>query len=183
MHLEDGLVEVAHALRDDLNAARARKEIYDELVLHLGAFEEKEDDWRPQIWFIHNTEGFDPASGVYDVGDVFTAEEQIDVAPYFPGQPTSAIREHVANKIFQFQQGNDLGSFGVVDEAARAAMDYIQKHHSHSPIPEPTTLKHWEERVRFSILTYGAFFSAFYEPYEQYVGGGADTIAIPWPTK
>lgn len=182
-HLESSLDDTARALQDALKEAYESKDIYAELLIHLGAFEEQDDDWRPKIWFIHNTEGLDEASGIYHVGDVFTAEEQIDQPPYFQGKPTSAIRSHVATTIFQFQQGNDLGSFGVVDRAARAAMDFIRANHAYSRIPEPTTLQHWEAQVRFSILTYGAFFSAFYEPYEQFVGGGADTVSIPWPTK
>jgi hypothetical protein len=182
-HLESELGDIAVALADDLDAARSRKEIYSELVLHLGAFAEQDDDWRPQIWFVHNTEGLDEASGTYHVGDSFTAEEQIDLPGYFGDKPTSHIRQHVASTIFQFQQGNDLGSFGVVDEASRGAMHFIERFHPQSPLPTPTTLSHWEDRVRFSILTYGAFFSAFYEPYEQFVGGGADTTSIPWPAK
>ena len=27
-----------------------------------------------------------------------------------------------------------------------------------------------------AILTYGAYFGAFYEPFKQYVGGGADVV-------
>jgi hypothetical protein len=180
-HLDDDLASIAAALCDNLNQAREEKRIYREVLIHLGAFEKHCDDWRPQVWFIHNTEGMDERSGVYHLGDVFTADEQIDRHVYFGGKPTSAIREHVDTKLFQFRQGSDLGSFGVVDEAVRAAIDVIQTRHPESPLPDPTTLKHWEDRIRFSILTYGAFFGAFYEPYEQFVGGGVDTVALPWP--
>jgi len=32
-----------------------------------------------------------------------------------------------------------------------------------------------------SILTYGAYFEAYRGVGEQYVGGGADVVSIPWP--
>jgi hypothetical protein len=32
-----------------------------------------------------------------------------------------------------------------------------------------------------SVLMYGAYFQAYQKPYEQYVGGGVDTVSIPWP--
>jgi hypothetical protein len=180
-HLDDDLPDIASALCQDLDDARERKEIYSYIVIHLGAFEQQDDDWRPRVWYIHNTEGLDPQSGEYHLGDAFTAEEQIDQKTYFGGKPTNAIRGHLTTKIFQFRQGSDLSSFGVLDDAARAALLVIDSHHPNSPLRLPSTLADWEQRVKFSILAYGAFYAAFYEPYEQYVGGGADAVSLPWP--
>ncbi len=32
-----------------------------------------------------------------------------------------------------------------------------------------------------AVLGYGAYFGAFYEAFEQYVGGGADVMSVAWP--
>ena len=79
------------------------------------------------------------------------------------------------------RQGFDLGSFNTFDESLREALRQIVHAHPAAPIPVPTTLAHWEQHVRFAVLAYGVDFAAFYPPYQQYVGGGADVVSIPWP--
>lgn len=52
----------------------------------------------------------------------------------------------------------------------------------HNPVHKiPTNLADWERHARMAVLTYGAYFQAFKHPGEQIVGGGADTVSLPWP--
>jgi hypothetical protein len=60
-------------------------------------------------------------------------------------------------------------------------MRAIVHFHPDQPVPVPNTLEDWARHARLSILGYGAYFAAFYEPFEQYVGGGADVVSAPWP--
>jgi hypothetical protein len=38
------------------------------------------------------------------------------------------------------------------------------------------SLREWSKHLKMAILTYGAYFGAFYEPFQQFVGGGADVV-------
>jgi hypothetical protein len=42
-------------------------------------------------------------------------------------------------------------------------------------------LRDWERHAKMQVLTYGAYFEAFGAPGQRYVGGGADTLSMPWP--
>ncbi len=83
--------------------------------------------------------------------------------------------------LFSFRQGFDLAAFNAIDQALRAAMLAIVHTHPLQPHPFPTSLDEWAKHLRMAVLGYGAYFGAFYEPYEQYVGGGADVVSAPWP--
>jgi hypothetical protein len=80
-----------------------------------------------------------------------------------------------------FRQGYDLGAFNVLDHVIRMAMRAIVETHPRQLHPFPKDLAEWSKHVRLPIHGYGAYFAAFFEPFEQYVGGGADVVSVPWP--
>ena len=91
-------------------------------------------------------------------------------------------RKRVANGgVFSFRQGYDLAAFGTLDYAVRSAVYSIVHGHPLKIHPVPKDLGEWRKHMRMSVLAYGAYFEAFYPPFEQYVGGGADVVAVPWP--
>jgi len=49
--------------------------------------------------------------------------------------------------------------------------------------PVPRSLQERTKHLKLAINTYAAYFESFYEPYERYVGGGADVVAAAWPTQ
>jgi hypothetical protein len=59
-------------------------------------------------------------------------------------------------------------------------MTAIVHTHPSRPHPAPTTLEEWSKHVALAIHGYGAYFAAFYPPFEQYVGGGADVVWAGW---
>jgi hypothetical protein len=172
--------ELATALANDLDEALADGEITSALVIHLGGFEIVDGRWHPRVWFLHNTAGLTD-TGAYLLGTEFVHREELAQPSYFGGRTADEIRAHVATRIFSYRQGYDLPAFNLIDEGLREAMRLIVHHHPGSPVPVPTTLDDWEKHVRLSILGYGAYFGAFYQPFEQYVGGGADVVSVPWP--
>jgi hypothetical protein len=98
------------------------------------------------------------------------------------------IRERVRAMVdqgqpFWFHQGYDLGTFNVLDAVTRLGMKTIIEQHEHAwrPHRHPDTFDEWAKHLRMSVLVYGAYFQAFYAPYEQYVGGGADVVSAGWP--
>lgn len=172
--------DLANALAEDLTTALAQGAVTSALVLHLGGFEQVEEVWEPRVWFLHNTAGLTP-SGEYLLGDHFVHREELRQPEYFGGRTAAEIRAHVTQSVFSYRQGFDLGAFNSIDTALREAMRQIVHHHPGQPVPTPTTLDDWEKHIRLSILGYGAYFAAFYKPYQQYVGGGADVVSVPWP--
>jgi hypothetical protein len=69
----------------------------------------------------------------------------------------------------------------TIDGALRAAMAALIHHHPLRIHPWPNSLEEWSKHLRMSVLGYSAYFGAFYTSFEQYVGGGADVVAVPWP--
>jgi len=60
-------------------------------------------------------------------------------------------------------------------------MATIVHEHPTQPHSVPTTLEEWSKHVKLAVNGYAAYFSSFFEPYEQYVGGGADVVSAAWP--
>jgi hypothetical protein len=172
--------DLANGLAADLTTALAQGSITSALVLHLGGFEQVQGVWEPRVWFLHNTAGLSP-TGEYRLGNQFVHSEELRQPEYFGGRTAAEIREHVTQGVFSYRQGFDLGAFNIIDDGLREAMRQIVHYHPGQPVPIPTTLDDWEKHIRLAILGYGAYFAAFYEPYQQYVGGGADVVSVQWP--
>jgi hypothetical protein len=171
---------LAGALGADLDEGIQRGAIDSPVVIHLGGFELVEGEWYPRVWFLHNTNGLDEAGG-YLLGDQVVVREELGQQEYFGDSTSEQIRARVAERVFSFRQGVDLGAFNLIDDGLREAMRAIVHFHPGQPVRAPVTLEDWEKHVRLSILGYGAYFGAFYEPFQQFVGGGADVVSAAWP--
>jgi hypothetical protein len=175
---------LGEALGTELQAAWCEGQLEAELIVHLGGFEREEGEWSPRIWFIHNTAGLDDYGPI--LGTRFVWSNEIPREPYFPDMTGDAIRADIRQRVssgglFSFRQGYDLAAFNTIDEALRVAMLRIVLGHPLRLHPFPTTLDEWSKHLRMAVLGYSAYFGAFYAPFEQYVGGGADVVAVPWP--
>jgi len=151
------------------------------LIIHLGGFEKRDGVNVPVIWYIRNT---------YSVGeDLYGGvrkefEHSEEFWRYFPDSSPREIRANLGKLAseynpFWFHQGFDLGTFNLIERFLKVAFKVLCDNHPDHSLP--STVREWERQVRMSILTYGAYFQAFKEPGEQYVGGGADTVCIDWP--
>jgi hypothetical protein len=86
-----------------------------------------------------------------------------------------------ARGLFSFRQCYDLAAFHAIDAGLRIAMQAIVQGHPLQLHPVPNTLDEWSKHLRMAVLGYSGYFGAFYAPYEQFVGGGADVVSVPWP--
>jgi hypothetical protein len=191
-HLEpdQSLADLAAALKDRLEFA-VRREYPDNpsaVILHLGGFSEREGQWTPEVWFVRNAHGLDEAGQYVDVTHEFDVSEELGIPGRFAGLAGDEIRKRVREladrgEPFWFHQGYDLGTFNILDAATRQGMATIIAAHKHAwrLHRPPATLQEWARHLRMSVLVYGAYFDAFYRPYEQYVGGGADVVWSEWP--
>jgi hypothetical protein len=157
----------------------------DVLILHLGGFvEEDAGQWKPQVWYIRNARAMD-AFGYTDIAAEFR-DPSDEIPPYFQGMTGNQIRADVHQRDknwqpFWFHQGVDLATFNALDQVLRAGMRAIVENHPNRPHQFPDSLREWSKHLKMAILTYGAYYGAFHEPFRQLVGGGADVVWAAWP--
>jgi hypothetical protein len=185
-NLETDLAELAHELKSKLEFDLRSEVGSDPMMLHLGGFGEASGQWKPQVWFVRNVRGLDELGRPINIADEFDVSEEIDQPTYFQGRTGDEIRAHVEKMAqgwnpFWFHQGYDLGTFNMLDQVLRAGMRVVVETHPGKPHPFPVTLPEWGKHLKMAILAYGAYFAAFYEPFQQYVGGGADVVWAAWP--
>lgn len=174
------LEALAQALTDELDVLFRRGDFGGPLILHLGGFEQVDGDWTPRVYFVRNTTALNER-GAYVIGSGFDCSEELGRDVYFGGKSGGEIRRYVQEHFFSFRQGYDLGAFNAIDESLRAAMFAIIHAHPGKPHSVPTTLQEWSKHVALAVHGYGAYFAAFYPPFERYVGGGADVVWAAWP--
>jgi len=176
--------EVSESLRANVERQRCIDEGDGEpqpLIIHLGGFEQRDGVGVPVVWYIRNTYAVDknPYGGIHREFD-----HSEEFWKYFPNSSPLDIQATLAERSarydpFWFHQGFDLGTFNLIERFLKSAFKVLCEIHPDHSLP--STVREWERQVRMSILTYGAYFQAFKEPGEQYVGGGADTVSIEWP--
>ncbi|MDH4238544.1 MAG: hypothetical protein OEW48_03170 [Phycisphaerae bacterium] len=179
------------SLKDIVNELRSKVQIQrnkDEgnnpaqpLIIHIGGFEKKGSHWIPQVWYIRNVYklglfGYLDFRKEFDCDDAF-CEEFENIHP-------SEIRKVLKVKAkqfkpFWFHQGIDLFTFNVLEESIKSSFRLLCEKHPDHDIP--TTIEEWSKHVRMQVLMYGAYYEAFYSNDQQYVGGGADVMSLPWP--
>ena len=182
-NLERELQDLAYELKSKLEHDLGSDAGSDAMILHLAGFIEDGAEWTPQIWFIRNAHGMD-TFGYKDVDDQFEVSDEIP--RYFTGQTGKQIRARVGElahgwQPFWFHQGYDLGTFNTLDAVLRGGMRAIVETHPARPHAFPDSLVEWSKHLKMAILAYGAYFAAFHEPFQQYVGGGADVVWAEWP--
>lgn len=150
----------------------------------LAGFEKRNDVWAPVIWEIANYHGTRP-NVYHDITKEFRSGE----APFRnpeSGKDVSSVslKEFIKKESDRYRpwwihQGQDLGTFNLLEAFLKAAFGLLCENHPSHTLPQ--NLSDWERQVRMSILTYAAYFQAYKKTNEQLVGGGVDTIWMPWP--
>jgi hypothetical protein len=177
----DNLQQLAHGLKDRLEFDMRGTVGASAMVLHLGGFvDDDAGGWKPEVWYIRNS-----VAPYIDVWSEFLVSEEIKVKfPWITGDEIQAdLAERARNwQPFWFHQGYDLQAFNTLDDVLRLGMRAIVERHPDRPRPFPDSLffeeslREWSKHLKMAILTYGAYFGAFYKPFEQHVGGGADVV-------
>lgn len=172
---------IAHELQSEIQAAvgGARKP----LIIQFAAFAKHGGVMISEYWHIANIHGMDEETGAYDPPKSFFGCSEELSTKLLKSMAASNIRADLATRAKSydprwFHQSIGLVNFNVLEAAAKAGIRALQ---SAGFLPAPATLDDWEKHARFWILQYGAYYSAFYPPGKQYVGGGADALSIPWP--
>jgi len=151
-------------------------------IIQFATFAKREGAVVPEFWHVTNIHGM--TNGKYDPpSETFIASERL-LGFHLRGDTCPQdIRDYLdaRAKLFQpfwFHQSFGLAVFNTVTEAARQAFAVLQESGHLTP---PKNLHDWERYAKMWVLTYGAYFEAFGVPGQRYVGGGADSLSIPWP--
>jgi hypothetical protein len=186
-HLQfDSFETLAESLRRSVERQRRIDEGDNDpapIIIHLAGFEEREGIQVPAVWVIRNDHSRRPQylSDIrkeFEKADCIWEERPWQVTP----RNIRNVLSEQANlfKPLWFHQRYDLGTFNLLEAFLKDALKYL---YQRGPLNQqcPQSLLDWEKQVRVSTLMYGAYFQAYMDPDEQYVGGGVDTVSIPWP--
>jgi hypothetical protein len=179
------LATIARELKDEIQQQRIEDEKgkkAEGLIIHLGAFRKRDEYMVPEVYYITNAYdlgrfGYTKITKEYGCSEQFWEK--------FNSTHVSEIRRELKVraknfKPFWFHQGFDLLTFNVLESAIRSSFELLCKHHPNHDIP--TDLAGWEKHIKFQILMYGSYFTAFHDESDRYVGGGVDVVSIPWPS-
>lgn len=177
--------ELSESLKD---AIQKQREIDDEkdkpqgMLIHLGGFEKRDGFIVPIIYFIRNIHGMDNQGNYTDIRADFAYSEEIEdkFKPLKSSELKNRFKELSEKKEpFWFHHGIGLKIFNILDAFIKQALNTI--YINDTELPFPSRLDEWEQHAKMIILTYEAYFQAFKQPWEQYVGGGVDVLSLPWP--
>ena len=174
--------ELAKSLKDSVESQRLIDDSGNEpqaMVIHLGGFEKKDDIWVPVIYFIRNADI--DSDGNYICSDFVYGEE---VGRIFQSLKPNEIKQRLkelSEKREPFWIHHEIGlkTFNLLDAFIKNALNIIYT--NNIELSFPATLNEWEKHAKMIVLTYEAYFQAFKDPWEQYVGGGVDVLSLPWP--
>ncbi len=178
LSLEEIAKEVKEAVEKERKLADGSSPVGQ--IINLAGFVEEGGVIIPSVRYISNCwslikgnyDDVRPEFGEYP--DVF--RQNLTVPPPL----VKPVIEALANDFnpFWFHHSIGLTDFNILKSFLKQSLQIISKENNRLV---PTTLEDWEKQVRMSVLVYGAFFEAFSPPGDQYVGGGADIVSLPWP--
>lgn len=178
------LEEVARNLASQIERQRATDRgsgTTQPMIVHLAGFESVRGHWIPAIWHIRNTHKLG-AYGYLDVRKTYEVSEafQTQFAEVDPSEVRDRLRV-LAKQFtpFWIHQGIDLATFNALGGAVRNSFKLLCEQHPKHDIPH--TLSEWSKHAKMQVLMYSAYFDAFNDPGGQFVGGGADVLALDWP--
>jgi len=179
--------QLAETLKAEVEAATAAqlKDKPHLLAIQIAGFDSRDGILAPAVYGVRNYTSLD-ASGYKGVGPTFYCLDDfwsnhglMSIYKPTPSTIKDVLKKLAdANAPFWFHQGIGLAIFNTLEGYMKFAVHQLQ---SAGAIPKPSCLMDWEKNLKFGVLSYGAYFSAFKDPGEQFVGGGADVVSIPWP--
>jgi hypothetical protein len=174
---------VAMDLRDRLQDEVGNLNPPEGLIVEFGCFAKHDAVTVPEMWHVSNIHGMNKETGDYDPPtNRFGVSERILGYHFKDIQPRDlrAVLKRLADEHnpFWFHQGINLTVFNTLEQEVKKAFRVLQRLGKLEP---PHSLQEWERHARMWVLIYGAYFEAFGEPGEKFVGGGADVLSIPWP--
>lgn len=177
----ESLESLGNTLAKEIQKQRIMDEGTDDaqgILIHLVGFEKDKTDYYPVVFLITNIHGLKDNGEYENPIKEYRCSEHIK---YENGITHQNIRTYYKSGHFGwFHQGFDLGAYNIIDNKLNETFHLLETS-GHPKHPTIKSIKDAEPFVKMKVLSYGAYFSSFFLPNEQYVGGGADVLSIPWP--
>jgi hypothetical protein len=172
---------VAHDLKNELQVAMGPAA--GASIVEFAAFANVGGVNVPEYWHIANVHGINNATGKYDPPQAYFGCSEESLGHWAAGIPPAQLRGRLQTRADNydpqwFHNSIELVVFNWLEAGAKAAFRGLQ---SQGFLAKPTGLADWEKHAAFWVLQFAAYFEAFYPNGQHYVGGGADTLSIPWP--
>lgn len=154
------------------------------LVIHLGGFKVVGGYWVPSMYHIHNYyQRFTPAAYAdrhFECSEDVEREFRSWGSADYPGRTRDRLREMMVDRdhFLWFNNGYDLRIFNGIKAHMWHLLQGLRRD---GVLPATPTLENWEAYCRMAVEMYGVFFREHYLPQARYVGGGVDSVTIPWP--
>ncbi len=188
----DDIGRIAHKLRDRIQedfdkdypmATDIRK---NHLVIHLGGFTTKNGTQTPVMYHIWNHGDIDPNTGYPVAERNFKISE--DIEENFRSQTKSnnypvGVRDWLQSKVndegYQwYNNGANLAAFNTFKHVIWHSLRALQVE---GFAPNSSGLNQRIAFCKMAVEVFSSFFTHYYPPEERAVGGGVDTVYIPWP--
>lgn len=180
---------LAHKLREEIENQRKideGSESADALLIHIGGFEERHSQILPTIWYIRNASILKKGK-YYGITKSFICDDPFwQTLKEFDNESKVSFIKKIIKGLadsfnpFGFQQGIDLEIFNMIEYSVRLANKLIENN-VYPEFSTPQDLESWKKHIKWTILSYSAFYQTFNPPGEQYVGGGVDIVSLKWP--
>lgn len=156
------------------------------LILHLGGFKTADGHAVPAMYHIHNISSapgvtYGPAQRPFLLSEDVKAQFEKWGRKDYPARVRERLGEMLDERdhFLWFNNGYQYPAFNVLKAALWVALQVLR---SQKVIPATPSLENWEAYCRMAVDMYGALFVHHSMPHERYVGGGVDSVAVPWPT-
>lgn len=177
------LWKVAKDLCDKLEEAFAAKPLprsmSDGLMIHLAGFEDFNGVSVPVMYIVTNFEGLTDSGGYTSVLGYFKVTEDIrdkiiNAKLLYPSQVAKYFER---NNFIWFVNGARYDAFNVFKDTLLPAFKEV-----HRKLKKGSSfdLKNWEAYAKIAVDLYGSYFKYELPPSDRVVGGGVDTVTIPW---
>lgn len=157
------------------------------VIVHLGGFALRDGCFTPVLYHIWNHNTINPQTGLYPEPDRdFRLQEEVEQG--FKEWPKPEDYPHHVRARFEnmskekrflwFNNGANLTAFNIFKAAIWDALIAVEKA---GYIPRLPGLDQRVAYCKMAVEVFGSFFTHHYLPEDRIVGGGVDSLDIPWP--
>lgn len=156
----------------------------DGLIIHLGGFRLVSGYRVPAMYFIRNVyDHLTPTEHVearFECSDDVEGQFQEWGATDYPQRTRERLGEMFDQRghFLWFNNGWRHDMFNVVKAHV---WELLRTLRANGALPAQPSLENLEAYCRMAVQTYDVFMREHYVPQERYVGGGVDSVSIPWP--
>lgn len=154
------------------------------LIIHLGGYKLVDGHTVPAMYHIHNVStdgkgGYGPPIRLFQRSEDVKREFDRWGPSDYPGRTRERLGEMLDQRDHSlwFNNGAGYPIFNVLKGYLWAGLSHLRKA---GYLPAPS-LASWDAYCRMAVNLYGSWYEEHHLPQHRAVGGGFDSVSIPWP--